>query len=92
MMSVGEVDTKERILMTRIEYPVLKEKIKYGECGWSDDDHFIEIHVVAGACRQGRRSGSTTTTRTPGDREMHTFTYPSNLIWCSDRPVPYDIL
>jgi hypothetical protein len=55
MMSVGEVDTKERILMTRIEYPVLKEKIKCGECGWSDDDHFIQIQVVARCMQAGEK-------------------------------------
>jgi hypothetical protein len=27
---------KERILMIRMEYSVLKEKMKENECGWSD--------------------------------------------------------
>jgi hypothetical protein len=35
MTNVGESCKKERILMTRQEYFVLKEKIKDDECGWS---------------------------------------------------------
>jgi hypothetical protein len=35
MMIVGEVDIKERIWMSRIEYSVLKEKMNEKECGWS---------------------------------------------------------
>jgi hypothetical protein len=35
MMSVGEVYMKERILLTRTEYSVLKEKMKEHQCGWS---------------------------------------------------------
>jgi hypothetical protein len=34
-MDVGEVDMNERISMTRTEYSVLKEVLKYHECGWS---------------------------------------------------------
>jgi hypothetical protein len=34
-MDAGEVDMKERILMMRIEYSVLKEEIEDNECGWS---------------------------------------------------------
>jgi hypothetical protein len=37
MMNAGEVDMKERILMTRTEYSVLKEVLKYDECGWSNE-------------------------------------------------------
>jgi hypothetical protein len=29
---------KERMLMTRMEYSVLKEVLKYHECGWSNVD------------------------------------------------------
>jgi hypothetical protein len=35
-MDAGEVNTNERIWMSRMEYPVLKEKMKENECGWSD--------------------------------------------------------
>jgi hypothetical protein len=35
MMNAGEVDIKERILLTKQEYSVLKEEIKDDECGWS---------------------------------------------------------
>jgi hypothetical protein len=35
MTSVGECCIKERILMTRQKYSVLKEMIKDDECGWS---------------------------------------------------------
>jgi hypothetical protein len=34
-MNAGEVSTKERIWMSRMEYYVLKEKMKENECGWS---------------------------------------------------------
>jgi hypothetical protein len=34
-MDAGEMDMEERILMTRIEYFILKEVLKYHECGWS---------------------------------------------------------
>jgi hypothetical protein len=33
---VREVNMKDRILMTRIEYSVLKEEIKDDECRWSE--------------------------------------------------------
>jgi hypothetical protein len=36
MTSVGEVDIKERISLTRQEYSILKENMKYDECGWSN--------------------------------------------------------
>jgi hypothetical protein len=32
---VGEVDIKERILMIRMKYSVLKEEMEDDECGWS---------------------------------------------------------
>jgi hypothetical protein len=34
-MDAGGVNIKQRILMTRKEYSVLKEGIKDDECGWS---------------------------------------------------------
>jgi hypothetical protein len=34
-MSAGELEMKERILMSRIAYSILKERIKEHECGWS---------------------------------------------------------
>jgi hypothetical protein len=34
-MNAGGVNIKERILMIRKEYSVLKEGIKDDECGWS---------------------------------------------------------
>jgi hypothetical protein len=34
-MSTGELKMKERMSMTRTEYSVLKEFLKYDECGWS---------------------------------------------------------
>jgi hypothetical protein len=40
MMDAGEVDIKERISLMRQTYSVLKEKIKYDECGWSDKPEF----------------------------------------------------
>jgi hypothetical protein len=36
MMNAGEVSMKERILMIRMSYFVLKEEMKYDECGWSN--------------------------------------------------------
>jgi hypothetical protein len=36
VMSVGEVEMKERILLISTEYSVLKEKMKEHECGWSE--------------------------------------------------------
>jgi hypothetical protein len=36
MMSVGEVEMEERILLTRTEYSVLKEKNEGNQCGWSE--------------------------------------------------------
>jgi hypothetical protein len=33
MMNAGEVSTKERILMIRMTYFVLKDEMKYDECG-----------------------------------------------------------
>jgi hypothetical protein len=33
MMSAGGIDMKERILMTRQEYSVLKENMEENECG-----------------------------------------------------------
>jgi hypothetical protein len=35
MMSVEEVDMKGRILMSKMKYSVLKERIKDDECRWS---------------------------------------------------------
>jgi hypothetical protein len=35
IMNAGEVSTKERIWISRMEYYVLKEKMKENECGWS---------------------------------------------------------
>jgi hypothetical protein len=35
MTSAGEGDMKERILLTRQEYSVLKERNEGDECGWS---------------------------------------------------------
>jgi hypothetical protein len=35
MTNTGEMNIKERILKTRQEYSVLKERIKDDECGWS---------------------------------------------------------
>jgi hypothetical protein len=35
MMNAGEVNIKEGIWMSRMEYSVLKEKMKRYECGWS---------------------------------------------------------
>jgi hypothetical protein len=35
-MSAGELEMKERILMSRIAYSILKERIKEHECGWSE--------------------------------------------------------
>jgi hypothetical protein len=35
-MDAGEVNMKERIFMTRMEYSILKEKMKNGEYGWSN--------------------------------------------------------
>jgi hypothetical protein len=34
-MGAGEVNMKERISMTRTKYFVLKEILKFHECGWS---------------------------------------------------------
>jgi hypothetical protein len=34
-MDAGEMDMEERILMARTEYFILKEVLKYHECGWS---------------------------------------------------------
>jgi hypothetical protein len=34
-MGAVEIDTKEGILMIEREYSVLKEILKYDECGWS---------------------------------------------------------
>jgi hypothetical protein len=36
MMNAGEVSIKERIWVSRMEYSVLKEKMKENECGWSN--------------------------------------------------------
>jgi hypothetical protein len=36
MVNAAEVDTKERMLTTRTEYSVLREVLKYDECGWSE--------------------------------------------------------
>jgi hypothetical protein len=36
IMDAGEVDIEERISLTRQAYSVLKEKIKYDKCGWSN--------------------------------------------------------
>jgi hypothetical protein len=33
-MEAGELEMKERILLTRREYSVLKEVLKFHECGW----------------------------------------------------------
>jgi hypothetical protein len=35
MTNAGEMNIKERILMTMHDYSVLKEKMKENECGWS---------------------------------------------------------
>jgi hypothetical protein len=35
MTNAREMNTNERILKTRQEYSVLKERIKDDECGWS---------------------------------------------------------
>jgi hypothetical protein len=35
-VNAREVDIKESILMTGMEYSILKEKIEDSECGWSD--------------------------------------------------------
>jgi hypothetical protein len=43
-MDAGEVDMKERILMTRTEYFVLKEVLKDDECGWSKTIHSSHTH------------------------------------------------
>jgi hypothetical protein len=46
-MDAGEVDIKERILMTRTEYSVLKEVLKYNECGWSNSTlAFPRIQII----------------------------------------------
>jgi hypothetical protein len=34
-MDAGEVNMKKRISMTRTEYSVLNEVLKFYECGWS---------------------------------------------------------
>jgi hypothetical protein len=34
-MDAGEVNMKERIIMTEMEYSVLNEEMKDDECGWS---------------------------------------------------------
>jgi hypothetical protein len=34
-MNAGDVFMKERILMTRMTYSILKEKMEEDECGWS---------------------------------------------------------
>jgi hypothetical protein len=34
-MSAEEYNMKERISISRMEYSVLKEKMKENECGWS---------------------------------------------------------
>jgi hypothetical protein len=39
-MSAGELEMKERILMSRIAYSILKERIKGHECGWSSQSEF----------------------------------------------------
>jgi hypothetical protein len=35
MMDTGKVNIKERIWMSIVAYSVLKEVLKYDECGWS---------------------------------------------------------
>jgi hypothetical protein len=34
-MDAGEVNMKEGIMMTEMEYSVLKEEMEDDECGWS---------------------------------------------------------
>jgi hypothetical protein len=34
-MDAGKVNVKERIMMARMEYSVLKEEMENDECGWS---------------------------------------------------------
>jgi hypothetical protein len=34
-MDAGEENMKKRIWLSRMEYSVLKEKMKENECGWS---------------------------------------------------------
>jgi hypothetical protein len=34
-MDAGEVNMKERMMMTGMEYSVLKEEMEDDECGWS---------------------------------------------------------
>jgi hypothetical protein len=38
-MNAGEVNMKGRISMTRTEYSVLKEVLKFHECGWSNSQN-----------------------------------------------------
>jgi hypothetical protein len=48
MMDAGVVDIKERILMMKMEYSVLKKEMKVYECGWSN-------RVVFKRVRGGKR-------------------------------------
>jgi hypothetical protein len=43
---VGEVDIKERILMIRMKYSVLKEEMEDDECGWSKKPTFTTGKLV----------------------------------------------
>jgi hypothetical protein len=47
-MDAGEVNMKERIWISKMEYSVLKEKMKENECGWSKglEDYTFWLHMT----------------------------------------------
>jgi hypothetical protein len=45
MMGVGEENTKERISMMMMKYSVLKDVLKFHECGWSDMNMFAYLSI-----------------------------------------------
>jgi hypothetical protein len=46
-MGAGEMEMKEKISMTETEYSVLKEVLKYHECGWPNN---VDKHLPLPAC------------------------------------------
>jgi hypothetical protein len=46
-MDAREIDMKERMLMMEAEYSVLKEVLKYNECGWSNSG---SVNLMAFTC------------------------------------------
>jgi hypothetical protein len=60
-VNAREVDIKESILMTRMEYSISKEKMEDSECGWSDG------RSCARSCGGDAGPAPSTASKTEGD-------------------------